>query len=133
MRCVFDTNVLVSALLLTDSKPRKALHRALLEGNILLSYAGLAELYDVLSRKHLQRYLDEDDIQTFVAALTREAEWVDVDVHITACRDPKDDKFLELAVSGRATYIVTGDTDLLALHPFQGIQIVSPAAFLNLQ
>ncbi|MBS1842549.1 MAG: putative toxin-antitoxin system toxin component, PIN family [Acidobacteria bacterium] len=131
MRFVFDTNVLVSALLLSDSKPRKALDLALLKGNILLSYAVLAELYDVLSRKHLQRYLDEDDIQTFIAALTREAEWVDVAVHLTACRDAKDDKFLELAVSGRATHIITGDSDLLVLNPFQGVKIISPAAFLS--
>jgi putative PIN family toxin of toxin-antitoxin system len=84
------------------------------------------------NRKRLQRYLDEDDIQTFIAALTREAEWVDVNEHITACRDPKDDKFLELAVSGHSTYIVTGDSDLLALHPFQGIQIITPSVFLTL-
>jgi hypothetical protein len=49
----------------------------------------------------------------------------------TACRDPKDDKFLSLAVSGLATHIVTGDADLLALHPFQGIQILTPGALLE--
>ena len=65
-----------------------------------------------------------------MAALTREAEWVEVDVRITACRDPKDDKFLELAVSGHASHVVTGDADLLALHPFRGIEIVPPHRFL---
>lgn len=133
MRFVFDTNVLVSALLLPDSKPRKALDLALLDGKVLLSYQALAELYDVVSRKHLRRYIDEDDMQTFVAVLTREAEWVDVDTRIAACRDPKDDKFLELAVSGHATHIVTGDRDLLALNPFQGIAIVPPQALLEMQ
>lgn len=131
MRLVFDTNVLVSALLLPDSKPRKALELAFNEGTLLLSFSVLAELYDVLSRKHLQRYIDEDDIQKFVAVLTREAEWVDVDAPINACRDSKDDKFHELAVSGHATHIITGDSDLLALHPFQGIQITSPSLFLR--
>jgi uncharacterized protein len=63
--------------------------------------------------------------------LTREAEWVEVDMRITICRDPKDDKFLELAVSGRATCIVTGDSDLLALNPFRGIAITTPQAFLK--
>jgi putative PIN family toxin of toxin-antitoxin system len=131
LRFVFDTNVLVSALLLPDSNPRKALDLALQKGRVLLSYPVLGELYDVLGRKHLQRYLDEDDIQTFLAALTRAAEWVDINVRVTACRDAKDDKFLELAVSGQATHIVTGDSDLLALHPFQGIEVISPATFLN--
>jgi len=76
--------------------------------------------------------VDEEDIRSFLAALTREAEWVEVGVRITACRDPKDDKFLELAVSGRGTHIVTGDSDLLALDPFQGIEILPPHRFLQL-
>ncbi len=132
MRCVFDTNVFVSALLLPDSKPPQALDLALRKGKVLLSFAALAELYEVLSRKQFRRYVDEEDIRSFLAALTREAQWVDVDVPITACRDSKDDKFLELAVSGQATHIVTGDSDLLALNPFQGIQILPRQGFLEL-
>jgi putative PIN family toxin of toxin-antitoxin system len=62
--------------------------------------------------------------------LAREAEWVEVDARISACRDPKDDKFLEVAVSGRATHIVTGDSDLLALNPFRGIEFLPPHRFL---
>lgn len=132
MRCVFDTNVLVSALLLPESKPRQALDLALRKGRVLLSLGVLAELYEVLSRTQFRRYIDEEDIRIFLAALTREAQWVDVDVQVAACRDPKDDKFLELAVSGHATHIVTRDSDLLALNPFQGIQILSPHTFLEL-
>ncbi len=132
MRCVFDTNVLLSALLLADSKPRQALDLALRKGKVLLSFSALAELYEVLSRKQFRRYVDEENIRSFLAALTSEAQWVDVDLRITACRDSEDDKFLELAVSGRATHIVTGDSDLLALHPFQGIQILPPHSFLKL-
>lgn len=130
MRCVFDTNVLVSALLLPDSKPRQALEQALLKGRVLLSFATLAELYEVLGRKKFLRYIDEEDIRSFLAALTREAEWVEVNVRIAVCRDPKDDKFLELAVSGNATHIVTGDADLIALNPFRGIEILPPHRFL---
>jgi putative PIN family toxin of toxin-antitoxin system len=63
--------------------------------------------------------------------LTSEAEWVDVDGRIAACRDPKDDKFLELAVSGRATCLISGDPELLVLSPFQEIPIVTPQAFLE--
>ena len=122
----------MSALLLPDSKPRKALDLALERGKVLLSLAALAELYEVLNRKQFRRYIDEEDVRIFVAALTREAQWVDVDVRITACRDPTDNKFLELAASGHATHIVTGDSDLLALNPFQGIQILPPHSFLEL-
>jgi predicted nucleic acid-binding protein len=59
------------------------------------------------------------------------AELVSISERIAACRDPKDDKFLEVAVSGRADLIVSGDADLLAINPFRGIPIVTPAAFLE--
>ena len=131
MRFVFDTNVLISAALLPSSKPRRALDLAIKQGKVLLSLSVLAELCEVLSRKQFRRYIDEEDIRNFVAVLTREAEWVEVNVRITACRDPKDDKFLELAVSGLGTCIVSGDSDLLALNPFQGIAILTPQEFLK--
>ena len=133
MRCVIDTNVFVSALLSPGSKPRKAVDRVHREGAILLSFATLTELFEVLGRKQFRRYIDEEDVRRFLAVLTREAEWVDVNVQIGTCRDPRDNKFLELAVCGNATRIVTGDTDLLALHPFRGIQILAPSAFLEAQ
>lgn len=130
MRCVLDTNILVSALLLPDSIPRQALDSALRNGVILLSAATLAELYEVLSRKQFRKYVDDDDVRTFLGALARESHWVETSIRIKACRDPKDDKFLELATAGSATHIVTGDRDLLELHPFQGIPIITPKAFL---
>lgn len=131
MRCVFDTNVLVSALLASKSQPRKALDFALRAGEVLLSISTLAELSSVLSRERFKTYIDEEDVRDFLAALVRETQWIQVDVHISACRDPKDDKFLELAISGRATHIVTGDADLLVLDPFKGIRIASPKDFLR--
>lgn len=131
MRCVFDTNVLVSALLLPDSRPRRSLDLAVREGTILVSLPTLVELYEVLSRKQSRKYVEEEEIRNFLAALTREAEWVDVEMKISASRDPKDDEFLELAKNGRATHIITGDSDLLVLNPFHGIQILSPQAFLD--
>ena len=61
----------------------------------------------------------------------RQAESVEVTERVRACRDPKDDKILELAVNGNADYIVTGDDDLLAMNPFRDIEIVRPAEFLT--
>ena len=133
MRYVFDTNVLISALLLPDSKPRRALDLALARGKLLLSFAVLAELYDVLNRRQFRRYVDEEDIRRFLDALTREAQWVEPTAAIKVCRDPDDDKILDLAMSGAASFVVTGDSDLLALHAYQGIDILSPAQFLELQ
>src|ERR1700730_5304035 len=59
------------------------------------------------------------------------AELVTITERIAACRDPTDDKFLELAVNGHADLIVSGDGDLLALNPFRQIPIVTPAAFVQ--
>jgi len=132
LRCVFDTNVLVSALLLPDSKPRQALDVALQRGKVLASFTVLAEIFEVLNRKQFRRYIPEEDVRNFLAALTRETEYVEVAERISACRDPKDDKFLELAVSGNADYIVSGDSDLLALNPFRGVLITPPHTFLKL-
>jgi uncharacterized protein len=83
------------------------------------------------TRKRFRKYVEEEEIRSFLAALTREAEWADVEGEITASRDPKGDKFLELALNGRATHIVTGDSDLLVLNPFRGIQSLSPQTFLD--
>jgi len=102
LRCVFDTNVLISASLLPGSKPRQALDLALRKGRVLISFATLAELVEVLNRTKFQQYLSEQDIRTFLAALSRSAEWVDVDLQIVACRDAKDNKFLELVLSSHS-------------------------------
>jgi putative PIN family toxin of toxin-antitoxin system len=66
-----------------------------------------------------------------VAKLLAGAELVTVRERIAVCRDPKDNKFLELAINGRADLIVSGDIDLLALDPFRGIPIVTPAGFVR--
>ena len=66
-----------------------------------------------------------DNLRQIFAA----AELVTIIETVTGCRDPDDDKFLELAVNGRADVIVSGDDDLLALDTFRGIPIITPAAF----
>ena len=56
---------------------------------------------------------------------------IEVGILVTECRDPKDNKFLELAVSAKASCIITGDKDLLILNPFRGVEILNAADFLN--
>ncbi|WP_366557676.1 putative toxin-antitoxin system toxin component, PIN family [Okeania sp. SIO1I7] len=91
----------------------------------------LSELIDVLSRQKFDRYLSREIREYFLANLTKETELIAITETIDICRDPKDNKFLELAVSGNATHIITGDKDLLELHPFRDILIVTPSQFLN--
>lgn len=128
-RFVFDTNVVVSALLLKGSTARRVFDRALALGVLLLSAKTLSELNDVLRREKFDKYLAEDERLRFLAALVRESMFVETDSVITVCRDPKDDKFLEVAVDGGAECVISGDADLLELHPFRGIAILSPGDF----
>lgn len=130
MRVVFDTNVIVSALMLLGSPPRRSFDEARQRGQLLVSEATLEELDDVLRRPKLAGYVSEDQRLEFLAAYIRDAEDVVVTIRLRECRDPKDDKFLELAIQGRATHIVSGDQDLLTLSPFRGITILTPAEFL---
>jgi putative PIN family toxin of toxin-antitoxin system len=84
-----------------------------------------------LRRKRLQKYVTVQTGLKFLELLRINAEWVDVGhVRIKACRDPKDDMFLELAVAGKATHIISGDLDLLVMDPYQEIRILSPRNFL---
>ena len=130
-RVVFDTNVAVSAVLLPHSVPRKGFDLAVARCRVLISTAIVFELEEVLRRPKFNRYVQEAERLEFLASLVNEAEPIQILESITACRDPKDDKFLELAVSGRATHVITGDQDLLSLHPFRGIDLVTPQIFLQ--
>ena len=131
-RFVFDTNTLVSALLFKESVPRKAFNRAMESGVILISLDVVAELNDVLSRKKFNKYVTEEERIEFLILLLHETVFVEVKENIVECRDQRDDKFLELAVCGNSQYIISGDADLLVLHPFRNISIVTPRDFLEL-
>jgi putative PIN family toxin of toxin-antitoxin system len=109
IRAVIDTGVAVSAVLLPHSIPRQAFDLAADNGRLLVSEATIAELDEVLRRPKFNKYVPEEKRLEFLAALVRDAEVVDVTAVITDCRDVKDNKFLELAVSGRASHIVSGD------------------------
>ena len=130
-RIVADTNLLVSRLLLPQSLPAQAVRKAVDEGQLLVSDATLGELADVLSRAKFDPYVSLEDRQDFIRVLNRVAERIIVTAPIKACRDPKDDKFLEVALNGEANLILTGDRDLLALHPFRGVDILSPRDYLE--
>jgi putative PIN family toxin of toxin-antitoxin system len=135
MRVVVDTNVLVRALIMPHGTVGPVLLR-LRQGDYTLLYAQslLEELVDVLNRPRIRhKYgLAEEDIETVVGFILLRGEAVVPEQRITACRDPKDDKFLEVAVAGEADVIVSGDKDLLVLHPFAGIPILPPANFLQM-
>jgi len=130
-RFVVDTNVLISALLFKNSVPFRAIELAEKQGIILYSEATLNELEQVLNRKKFNKYLSLEDRQVFLLKFISTSELVSITEKIAVCRDEKDNKFLELAVSSNANVIVTGDLDLLVLNPFQAVEIVTPDIFID--
>ena len=128
-RFVVDTNVFVSAIVLPLSVPRKAVDKALSQGVLLFSEATMTELAEVLSRSKFDPYCGIEDRTLFLGQLRSTAEVVPIIQRVRECRDPKDDKFLEAALNGRANLILTGDADLLAMNPWRGIVILSPADY----
>ena len=130
-RLVFDTNVVVSAVLFLATVPARALELGQAVGRLLVSDETVEELRRVLMRTKFDRYVRSDERARFLGRVLDDAMLVEIIESIDDCRDPNDNKFLELAVSGGATHLVTGDDDLLVLHPFRGVAIVTPQAFLD--
>ena len=129
-RFVFDSNVLISAALNAGGMPRAAVNQVHLDGVLLFSRPTWAELASRLERSKFDRWVSRQVRLTFLEALLDFAEWTEISGAEMGCRDPADDKILETAESGEAAAIVTGDADLLVLHPWQGIPILTPATFL---
>jgi putative PIN family toxin of toxin-antitoxin system len=129
-RYVFDVNVIVSALLFEQSTPGQAVSAALNQGQLLLSAEIFAELTAVLARDKFDRYLTREEREQFLQALLQQSDLIEITESIQGCRDPKDDKYLSLAVFGNASCIVSGDQDLLVLETFRAIPILTPAQFV---
>jgi putative PIN family toxin of toxin-antitoxin system len=130
-RFVADTNILISRLFFRNSLPAQAVRRAMSASQLIVSNETLLELEEVLSRPKFDIYLTLDDRLQFFHKLRRVAVLIESVTAVAACRDPKDDKFLALALAGHAKIILSGDNDLLVLHPFRGVQILNPRQYLD--
>ena len=128
---VIDTNILVSAFILPDSVARKALNKARKGGFLIVSEESASELTEVLIRPKFDKYLPLDIRLEIIDDFLSLAYFIKPEITITACRDPNDNKFLELAVSAKAMCIITGDQDLLVLNPFRDVPIKTAAEFLK--
>jgi putative PIN family toxin of toxin-antitoxin system len=118
-RVVHDTNVLISAALSRLGKPFACLDWVLDNATLVVSRELLEELETRLARSKFSKYVDDARRRAFVVDLGLSAVQVELSGAVTVCRDPDDNKLLEIAVTGRADCLVTGDRDLLVLDPFQ--------------
>jgi putative PIN family toxin of toxin-antitoxin system len=130
MRVVVDTNVFVSILIRPGAAFLSLVDYIDQHATILYSTETLTELIDVLRRDKFGKYTTPEDVAAFVKWVAEAGELVTVEEPVSGSRDPKDNKFLALAVAGRADYLVSGDKDLLVLGHIGSAAIVSPAEFL---
>jgi uncharacterized protein len=128
---VFDASTLISAALKVDSVPERALLHAEEADVLVLSAAVDAEIEAVLNRPKFANAVSPARRRQFLEVLRRSAIWFEPVVRVTDCRDPKDDKYLELALAAGAETIVSSDGDLLVLHPWRSVRILSPADYLS--
>ena len=133
MRAVIDTNILVSGLIRKQGLPGQVL-RHLRDGDFTIIYSVpiMVEVVEVLSRPQIQHkyQVESEDITALINLVRLRGELVSPNRKIDACRDPKDNRFLEAAIEGNADIIVSVDKDLLDMVDFETIPIVSIAEFL---
>lgn len=129
-RIVIDTGVLVSAAIRPESVPALAVEKALLYFEVCASDETLAELDSVLARPKFDAYAPPELRRVFLDGLGARLSMISVTQIVTDCPDPKDNKFLALADTVGAELIVASDPHLTEMHPWRGIPILPPAAFL---
>ena len=131
MRLVLDTNVLVSAILSPSSTSAKVLNWGEDNGVILYSTATVTEVLSVLGRSKFSKYIDDNDIDGLSIRIKTVWLFVEILNQVQLCRDPKDDKFIDLALNGEASHLITGDNDLLILNPIENTSVTNPRTFWN--
>ncbi|WZL87135.1 putative toxin-antitoxin system toxin component, PIN family [Microcystis aeruginosa 1339] len=123
--------MIISSLLFEGSNPDLAIRYALQNGNILFSLELIEEIDEVLSRAKFRKYITDEEREEFLDSFIDRGILIEVVDVVKECRDAKDDKILELSLSGKADLIISGDKDLLVLNPFRSIQIQSVEQFLK--
>lgn len=137
-RVVLDTSTLIGAVLRPQSVPRQAFLTAVASAMLCASPATLAELERVLMREKFDHYLDHETRRDFLVLYrshvclfpVSEAEESALP---QSCRDPRDNKFLALALYCSVDVLVSSDDDLLTLNPYRGIHILTPKQYCDEQ
>jgi putative PIN family toxin of toxin-antitoxin system len=132
MRVVIDTNILISFGIRPSTEFERLFDHLATHGTPLVSSSTIQELLQVLSRDKFRKYLPLEKSTKYIEWYLGLSETITVSEHVIACRDPKDDKFLSVAIAGRADCIIAGDHDLLDMRSFRNIPIYRPAEFLRL-
>ena len=131
---VIDTNVLLSATLSPNGTARKALDKVYKEFKIAQSDKTYQELNTRIYKRKFDKYISDQDRQDFLDIVKKYSQFIEIKSQINTCRDPDDNKFLELAKDAKAEFLITGDQDLLSLKTLAEYQnqMITPRDFLDL-
>lgn len=131
---VIDTNVLLSAVLSPNGTARQALDKAYQQFKIAQSQETYKELKTRIYKSKFNKYISNQDREQFLEVVKKSSQFIEIKSKINICRDPDDNKFLELAKDCNAEYLITGDQDLLSLKTLAEYQnqIITPKDFLAL-
>lgn len=123
IKIVVDTNLWISFCI---GKTLHFLKDAIIKKKVILCFSAelYDEIFDVINRPKIKPILKKENVKDFHNILEHRSNIADITFSTTECRDPKDNFILNLAVSAKADYIVTGDKDLLDLNPFHDIKII---------
>ena len=128
-RCVVDTNVLISAYLSPRGTPRRVVDWLAGNGVFLASAETLYEFSDrFVGRSKFDRYLSLEEREGIAFGVAGRVRLIQVTSEVKEARDPDDDKFIALALDGKADYIITGNTKDFP-REFRGVSIVTPVQF----
>ena len=128
VKCVVDTNILISDALI-KGRPFRIVEHLIKNNALIFSKETISELSSRITQPKFDKYVSAEDREAYVNNLILSADLVIIDNLIQGCRDRNDDKFLETAVKGDAQFIISGDQDLLTMHRFEGIDIVTVQEF----
>ncbi|TNF41040.1 MAG: putative toxin-antitoxin system toxin component, PIN family [Cytophagales bacterium] len=128
---IFDTNTLISGALIQNSIPSYSLQKAIKSGDLCFSKDTFLELKEVLGRQKFDKYLSQAQRQEFFERIMQVSRFFYPKENFNVCRDPNDNKFLDLAYISEAQFLISGDNDLLILDQFHQTEIISPFDFLK--
>ncbi len=131
---VIDTNVLISAVLSSKGTPYQAFAQGIKSYILLQTKETYQELKTRIYKAKFDKYISNKRREDFLQIIKNKSQFIDTKCKVIICRDTDDNKFLELAIDGKAEFLITGDNDLLSLRNIKQYQnlILSPKEFVNL-
>ena len=128
---VVDTNVLISAGLLPQSKTAHVLAIAVTHFVIAQNQATWHELETRIAKKKFENYFGENGRLRHLIKIAQSVQFFRAAAEVEVSRDPTDNKFVELAIDCGAKIIISGDIDLKEIKSYRGIDMLSPARFFE--